>query len=127
MRSFVFCTTCRLSGDQATDENGVAGGELLARQMEALLAEKGRTDIAVERQACLWSCKRHCNVWMRDPERFSYLTGDFRPDRESAESLLAWFDLHGQSNEGTVAFRQWPDGMRGHFIARMPAFSGESP
>ncbi len=94
---------------------------MLAREMEALLTEKGREDVYVERQECLWSCSEHCNVLLRDTEKFSYLTGRFAPERESAESLLEWFDMHGQSDEGTVSFRQWPDGMRGHFIARLPA------
>ena len=38
----------------------------------------------------------------------------------AAEAIVDWFDLHGASEDGWVSFRQWPDGMRGHFIARMP-------
>ena len=36
------------------------------------------------------------------------------------EAILAWFYLHGQSERGEVPFRLWPDGMRGHFITRLP-------
>ena len=120
MRSMVFCTTCRFPDKKKVNADGVTGGEMMAREMEALLAEKQRQDIHVERQECLWSCSEHCNVLLRDTEKFSYLTGRFGPQRESAESLLAWFDLHGESEQGAVPFRQWPDGMRGHFIARIP-------
>ncbi len=120
MRSIVFCTTCRLSKDEKCNAQGVTGGELLAREMEALLADNGRSDIKVERHECLWSCKEHCNVLLRDTEKFSYLTGRFVPQRDNVEAILEWFDLHGQSEEGAVGFRQWPDGMRGHFIARIP-------
>ncbi len=55
----------------------------------------------------------------------SYLAGGFKPDREAAEAILAWFDLHGQSERGEVPFRAWPNGMRGHFIARLPPGSEE--
>lgn len=120
MRSIVFCTTCKYTAENKVNEDGVTGGELLAREMETLLYETGRADIKVERQKCLWACTRHCNVLLRDSDKYSYLTGGFGPSRQSAEDLLAWFDLHGQSEDGSVSFRQWPDGMRGHFIARIP-------
>ena len=120
MRSLVFCTTCKHSADEKTDGNGRTGGEALIGHVRHELAEQGRDDVHISQQACLWSCKRHCNVWFRDTERFSYLAGDFEPTRAAAQAIIEWFDLHGQSELGTVPFRQWPDGMRGHFIARMP-------
>lgn len=121
MRAIVFCTTCRVTKDKKTNDDGVTGGELLAREMESLLKETGRSEPRVARQECLWSCTQHCNVLMADSDRFSYLAGRFEPTRASAEAILEWFDLHGQSAEGAVSFREWPDGMRGHFIARLPA------
>ena len=80
MRSLVFCTTCRHSADEPTGPDGLTGGERLARTMEALLAEQGRSDVTVRRQACLWACTRHCNVWIADSQRFSYLAGGFAPE-----------------------------------------------
>jgi predicted metal-binding protein len=120
MRSIVFCTTCRYSAETQTGPDGRTGGEILARTMEDLLAERGRKDVEIRRQACLWSCTRHCNVLIRDSERYSYLAGGFMPDRGAAEAILAWFDLHGASPTGEVPFRTWPQAMRGHFIARFP-------
>ena len=79
MRALIFCTTCRHSADEKTGPDGLTGGERLARHAEAALTEAGRADIAVKRQECLWSCKRHCNVWLYDEARFSYLAGDFAP------------------------------------------------
>jgi len=93
---------------------------MLARAMENLIAERGRSDVLIERQACLWSCTRHCNVLIRDSERYSYLAGGFAPSPEAAAGILAWFDLHGASETGEVPFRTWPQAMRGHFIARIP-------
>ena len=125
MRSLVFCTTCRHSADEPTGPDGLTGGERLARTMEALLAEQGRSDVTVRRQACLWACTRHCNVWIADSQRFSYLAGGFAPEPAAAEAILAWFDLHGESERGEVPFRAWPNGMRGHFITRLPPMAEE--
>ena len=120
MRAMVFCTTCRFSRESQRGVDGRTGGETLTAEMAALLASAGRSDVRIETQACLWSCMRHCNVLLRDSERFSYLAGDFIPGREAAEAILAWFDLHGSTPRGEVPFREWPTGMRGHFIARIP-------
>ena len=120
MRSIVFCTTCRHSPEEKFGPDGRTGGETLIGHMRDVLAEKQRPDVAIETQACLWNCKRHCSVILRDDLRFSYFTGDHPPEREQAEAILAWFDLHGQSATGEVPFRAWPDAMRGHFIARIP-------
>jgi predicted metal-binding protein len=120
MRALVLCTTCRYSREAQTGPEGRTGGEMLIAHVEEALRLRGRDDVHIERQACLWSCSRHCNVLFRDDQRFSYLAGDFRPVREAAEAILDWFDLHGRSSLGAVPFREWPAAMRGHFIARFP-------
>jgi predicted metal-binding protein len=120
MRSLVFCITCRHSSEARHGPEGLTGGEMLAREMEGLLHERTRSDVKIERQACLWSCTRHCNVLMRDTERYSYLAGGFGPSRDHAEAILTWFDLHGETTTGEVPFSAWPRAMRGHFIAHIP-------
>lgn len=120
MRSIVLCTTCKFHDGRKTDERGMTAGGLLIEALHGLLREKGRTDVAVATQACLWNCTRPCSVVIRDDSRFSYITGSNAPTREQAEAILAWFDLHGATETGEVPFRQWPDAMRGHFIARIP-------
>lgn len=120
MRALVFCTTCRYPDGEKLDKEGVAGGERLARAAENYLKAQGRSDILVERQDCLWACKEHCNVLLRDTAKFSYLAGRFSPEQSSVEAIVQWFDLHGQSADGAVRFADWPTGMKGHFIARIP-------
>ncbi len=120
MREIVFCITCRFSDAEPKGPDGRTGGETLAAEMEKLLRDRGRGDVKVARQACLWSCLRHCNVLFRDDQRYSFVAGDLTPSRATAEAMLAWFDLHGQSETGEIPFRCWPQGMRGHFIARIP-------
>jgi predicted metal-binding protein len=116
----VVCTTCKFSPESKLAPDGRTGGETLLAHLQDALDAGGRTDLALEPQACLWNCTRHCSVILRDTERFSYVTGSNAPTREQADALIAWFDLHGQSATGEVPFRQWPDQMRGHFIARIP-------
>lgn len=126
MRALIFCTTCRHSPEAKTGPDGLTGGERLKAEAEAALARAGRTDMRVEGQACLWNCKRHCSVVFRDDARFSYVGGDYKPEAEAAEAIIAWFDLHGKSETGEVSFKEWPDGVRGHFIARMPPLKGDA-
>jgi len=116
----VFCTTCRHSAADKAGSDGRSGGETLIAHMRQVLRDKGRANAAIETQACLWNCKRHCSVILRDDRRFSYVTGDHVPERAQAEAILAWFDLHGETETGEVPFRDWPDRLRGHFIARIP-------
>lgn len=106
------------------DASGKTGGETLIAAMRALLAERGRTDITLEEQACLWNCTQSCSVAFKDTERFSYITGRHVATREQAEAILQWFDAHGQTETGEVPFAQWPQAMRGHFIARIPPLKG---
>ena len=120
MRSLIFCTTCRYSAEESTGPDGLTGGEALARHMEATLAARGRQDVKVERQACLWNCMKPCSVVLRDTDRFSFVTGNNSPTLAQADAILAWFDLHGETATGEVPFRSWPQAMRGHFIARIP-------
>ena len=126
MRAIVICNTCKHADGRKLDEQGRSAGSILIGEMQTLLKEKGREDVAVQTQACLWNCTRPCSVVIRDDARFSYVTGGNAPTREQAEAILAWFDLHGASETGEVPFRQWPDDMRGHFIARMPPLKPES-
>ncbi len=120
MRAIVFCTTCKHADGRKLDEQGQSAGEVLIGKMRELLREKARDDVDVATQACLWNCTRPCSVIVRDDERFSYITGGNAPTRSQAEAILAWFDLHGATETGEVPIRQWPDQMRGHFIARIP-------
>jgi predicted metal-binding protein len=118
MRSIILCSTCRYSAESKTGPDGRTGGEILIAHVREELA--GRNDVAVETQACLWNCKRHCSVVLRDDARFTYFTGEHAPTKQQAQAIITWFDMHGRTPTGEVPFREWPDEMRGHFIARIP-------
>ena len=122
-REIVLCTTCRYSAAEKTGPDGRSGGETLIGHMREAIAARGAGE-RIETQACLWNCNRHCSVILRDEARFSYFTGGHEPSREQAEAILDWFASHGRTESGEVPFRQWPDRMRGHFIARIPPVKG---
>lgn len=119
MREIVMCTTCKFSASEKTGPYGRTGGETLIAHMHEAIAARGG-GVAVQTQACLWNCRRHCSVVLRDAARFTYITGDHEPSREQAEAILDWFAAHGETSTGEVAFRDWPQRMKGHFIARVP-------
>ena len=52
--------------------------------------------------------------------KLAYSLGDFTPDRETAEAIVAWAALHADSAGGQVPYRQWPQGVKGHFVSRHP-------
>jgi predicted metal-binding protein len=120
MRTIIMCTTCRYSAAEKTGPDGRTGGETLIAHMGEALAAREPSGIGLQTQACLWNCKRHCSVVLKDDRRFTYFTGDHEPSRQQAEAILDWFEAHGASETGEVPFRDWPARMRGHFIARIP-------
>jgi predicted metal-binding protein len=115
MREIVVCTTCRYAADTPRGPDGRTGGQTLLVHLRKLAA-----GVKITEQACLWGCSRPCNVFLRDSERFSYFAGGFAPTEDSAEAILSWFALHGETPDGQVPFRIWPDAVRGHFVARVP-------
>ena len=117
-RAVIVCKSCRYTVEEKVDGQGITGGERLAEHLEKAL--EGRDDITIQKQDCLWACSQHCNVVMSDTERFSYLAGRFEPKQEAADAIVEWFDKHGTSKTGQVPFREWPQEMKGHFIARLP-------
>ena len=120
MRRLVICSTCKFSAESKLAPDGRTGGEMMFAAMERVLAKAGRNDVVLAKQECLWNCTRPCSVLIQDGARFSYITGGNTPDEEQAEAILQWFDLHGATQDGLVPFKQWPQKIRGHFIARVP-------
>jgi predicted metal-binding protein len=116
------CDTCRWSADEKFAPCGRTGGEILAGHVERLAG--GLPGIAVRRQSCLMGCERHCNTAVAAPGKLTYVLGAFRPGLEAAEAVVAYACLHRDSPTGQVPLRQWPKGVRGHFMARIPAIGG---
>lgn len=113
------CDTCRFSTEDKVGPEGKTGGQMLAERIERLAA--GRKDIEVRRQACLMGCDRFCNTAIGAPGKLTYVLGMFAPTDDSAEAVIDYAMLHADSQTGQVPFKQWPQGVKGHFVARIPA------
>jgi predicted metal-binding protein len=119
MRQIIVCSTCKYSAESKFGPDGQTGGEILLGYLQTAAAP---IEVHVGSQACLWNCSRPCSVVLQDSARFSYVTGGHEPSPDQAQAIVDWFKLHGESETGDVSFRAWPDRMRGHFIARLPAW-----
>jgi predicted metal-binding protein len=120
------CVTCRASPGEPSHAGGRSDGALLA---EALEREAGRrhSSARIERHECLWACAHACAILIRGTERTGYLAGRFRPTADAAAAILDWTEAYQDSGTGTVPYAFWPEGMKGHFIARMPLLRPDGP
>jgi len=120
VRTIVYvCETCRVDTEHQQHSEHCAG-ELFAQELQWLLEEMAREDIVLRRMRCLMACSRSCTVHLRAPGKIGYVIGDFAPTRDSAETLLAYACQYQDSADGQVAYRAWPEAIKGHFIARIP-------
>lgn len=108
MVDLIVCTTC---GD-ATPRQGLTFYEQLS--------ESAPDSVSVYGFKCLMSCKRSCAVQLRADGKFAYTLGDMVPDESNVEGVLTFARHYGQSPDGKVAYADWPDAIRGHFVSRMP-------
>lgn len=119
--AIVACSTCRASADAREDAEGRRGGAVLAGALRRVKAsDPGYAGIAVEEMACLFACAAHCTVHLRAPGKVGYVLGRFAPDEAAARAILDYARAYAASDRGQVPFRQWPDGVKGHFLVRTP-------
>ena len=108
------CDTCKRDGWDP-EVQPETDGERLAAQVEALAADAG---VKTRRVSCTMGCERACNVIVQGAGKIGYSLGKFEPDAESAGAIVEFAAKHGQSVTGQVPFREWPQGVKGHFVSR---------
>lgn len=113
--TIIVCDTCAHAPGIPLDDQGRRGGEVLAAALEELAGA-----VPVRRHSCLMGCERPCNVAITAPGKMSYVLGGFAPGPEAAQALIDYARLHGDSAQGVVPYKQWPQGVKGHFHARIP-------
>lgn len=116
------CDTCKRDDfpDRAPD---VTDGESLARQIEPLAAQAG---IPTRRVSCLMGCTHGCNIAIQANGKLNYTLGRFDPaDPEAAPAIVDYARQHSESDTGRVPFRDWPQGVKGHFVTRHPPLPPE--
>ncbi len=69
---------------------------------------------------CLFACKNHCITHLRSTDRLGYIFGNFRPTPEHSDALLDFIEQYLLTVDGVVPYERWPQGIKGHFLVRMP-------
>lgn len=119
--AIVACNTCRHSVDAREDGEGRRGGARLVEALRAIRAsDPVYAPVAVQEMPCLFACKDFCAVHLRAPDKVGYVLGRFEPTDDAARAILDYAKAYGESAFGQVPFREWPQGVKGHFITRTP-------
>lgn len=117
----VACNTCRHSAAARADASGRAGGARLVAALRAVQAgDPAYARVAVQEMPCLFACGDFCTVHLRAPGKVGYVLGRFQPDEAAARAILDYAALYAGSDAGQVPYRDWPEGVKGHFITRTP-------
>lgn len=97
------------------------GGARLVAALRAVQAgNPAYAAVAVQEMPCLFACADHCTIHLRAPGKVGYVLGRFTADEAAARAILDYAVLYADSAVGQVPFRQWPAGVKGHFITRTP-------
>lgn len=117
----VACSTCRHSADARDDSGGQRGGVRLAAALRRVQASDPRfAAVAVQTMPCLFACQDFCTVHLRGPGKVGYVMGRFEPTEDAARAILEFARAYAESEWGQVAFADWPEGVKGHFLVRTP-------
>ncbi|WP_294188788.1 DUF1636 domain-containing protein [uncultured Sphingomonas sp.] len=117
----VACNTCRHSAEAREDAEGKRGGARMVEALRRVAADDPAfASIAIEEMPCLFACQDFCTVHLRAPEKVGYVMGRFVPGEEAAQAILEYARAYADSEWGQVPFKQWPQGVKGHFITRTP-------
>jgi predicted metal-binding protein len=108
------CDTCKRD-DWDQRETTVTDGEKLAGLIEN--TDLG-PDVKTRRVSCLMGCTHGCNIAVQAHNKLTYTIGRFEPIAEAAEGIIAYAQLHADSETGQVPYREWPQAIKGHFITR---------
>lgn len=115
----IVCETCRRSDGE--DLEGATAGRRFAQALRGLLDSDADLDgVRLTTTRCLMACGRACTVHLRAPGRMGYVIGDLSEDAAHLEALAAYLRGYLKSDTGTVPYREWPEGIKGRFIARIP-------
>lgn len=112
------CKTCKPEGYVGEDSD--RPGNVLAKELLAAARARG-IDVEIELKAvnCLSVCKRPCTVSVSGAGKFTYIVGDLEPGRD-VDDLLKFAALYGAADDGITAWRERPECVRKHTIARVP-------
>ena len=111
------CETCKREDWKEKGLKESDGFELAQLIEKSSVTEE---KVITRRHSCLMGCDHGCNVPIQDNKKLSYVLGNFKPTSEDAEAIILYANLHANSTNGQVPYREWPQAIKGHFVARIP-------
>lgn len=118
------CNTCKPEG--FVGEDAERPGAVLAKDLARAARERGiELDVELKAVTCLSVCKRPCTVSISGEGKFTYIVGDLEPGRDT-EDLLAFAELYGAAEDGITTWRDRPECVRKHTVARVPPIASGS-
>jgi len=115
--TITICDTCKRE-DWIARGVDTTDGAALAAQIEA--AATGVAGVRTRRHSCLMGCGKGCNLAFQGKDKITYVMGGFDPATDNAADIVEYARLHSLSETGQVPFKQWPQGVKGHFVSRLP-------
>jgi len=113
------CDTCKRK-DRTAAVVGRTDGEVLAELVEAAAQnmDPDGTSVRTRRVSCTMGCDRACNITVQAADKINYSLGTFEPTADDAEAIVEYATKHAASETGQVPYREWPQGVKGHFVSR---------
>ena len=108
------CDTCK-TANWVADTDPQTDGERFADLIEA--AAVGDT-LSTRRVSCTMGCERACNIIIQATGKIGYSLGKFDGTAADAAAVVDYATMHADSPTGQVPFREWPQGVKGHFVSR---------
>jgi predicted metal-binding protein len=109
------CTTCRATDEPLEPKEARAG----ARLYDELSRHPGSDRFELIPVECLSVCKRPVTIGFSAPGKWSYIYGDFSPER-SADTILLAAQLYAEAPDGLIPWRERPDPIKRGVVARIP-------
>ncbi len=112
----VTLTVCETCGYDPSNPHAPRPGAALAQ----LLENHTITGVQVERTRCLMSCERPCALALQSSEKYSYVLCDLPAEMTTVDALSTFCAHYTDSRNGIVAYKHWPEQIKGRFAARLP-------
>jgi predicted metal-binding protein len=109
------CDTCKRTGWEETGMQKT-DGEALAEMIE--VAAAGADGVKTRRVSCTMGCDRACNITVQASDKINYSLGTFEATTDDAVAIVEYAAKHAASENGQVPYREWPQGVKGHFVSR---------
>ena len=110
------CDTCKRE-DWPREGTTKSDGEALLDLVNHAIVDQ--PELTVRSRSCLMGCDFACNVTLQAPGKINYVLGTFEPTEEAAEAILDYAKKYTESETGQVPYKTWPQGVKGHFRARI--------